>query len=47
MKAQCEASGEPVLPLTEWIAGQAGSEPVTLQQYSIVSLINNVHRVTR
>ncbi|KAI5454129.1 hypothetical protein NCC49_005119 [Naganishia albida] len=34
MKAQCAASGEPVLPLTEWIASQAGPEPVTLQQYS-------------
>ncbi|GHJ84115.1 hypothetical protein NliqN6_0517 [Naganishia liquefaciens] len=34
MKAQCVASGEPVLPLTQWIVDQAGSEPVTLQQYS-------------
>lgn len=37
MKAQCAASGEPVLPLTEWIASQADPEPVTLQQYSEVS----------
>jgi hypothetical protein len=36
MKAQCAASGEPVLPLTEWVVSQAGTEPVTLQQYSKV-----------
>ncbi|KAJ9092883.1 hypothetical protein QFC20_007256 [Naganishia adeliensis] len=34
MKVQCAASGEPVLPLTEWIVSQAAEEPVTLQQYS-------------
>lgn len=41
MKAQCEAAGEPVLPLTQWIVDQAGSEPVTLQEYSSVSRRRN------
>lgn len=39
MKAQCAASGEPVLPLTEWIVSQAAEEPIALQQYSEVGFV--------
>ncbi|KAJ9093427.1 hypothetical protein QFC21_006458 [Naganishia friedmannii] len=38
LRAQCAASGEPVLDLSEWILSQAAPEPVTLQEYSALML---------